>query len=63
MMSDYYKLDMHLHIPMYDVVMSYYNFQSWNNKAQLTFMLDDILVIPKVVRYEMSKDTECVISI
>ena len=37
---------------MYDVVMSYYNFQSWNNKAQLTFMLDDILVIPKVVRYE-----------
>ena len=26
MMSDYYKLDMHLHIPMYDVVMSYYNF-------------------------------------
>jgi len=51
MMSDYYKLDMHLHIPMYDVVMSYYNFQPWNNKAQLTFMSDDILVIPKVVRY------------
>ena len=51
MMSDYYKLDMHLHIPMYDVFMSYYNFQPWNNKAQLTFMSDDILVIPKVVRY------------
>jgi len=38
MMPTSYELDMHLHIPIYDQVMSDMEYQPWNNKAQLTFM-------------------------